>query len=213
MTKEDFLFLMGDDPLMQDDAAFVDSFLFKGGGSNYGRLIADWIFDDENPGALRDAVNNYLATASGTINFSTAGACLDTKVKAITFPSDINLSNMNIIIRMGDMVPGSLGNNNYVFTFNGSLGLTYSVVQNKWVIWTGLAWDDLGIGSDATFFSNSIIRITVENGNVWTIYKNDVLIKTVTLSQNPSRQMYTLGGNSNGYFTMYIKGVQFYEVT
>lgn len=29
MTKEDFLFLMGDDPLMQDDAAFVDSFIMK----------------------------------------------------------------------------------------------------------------------------------------------------------------------------------------
>lgn len=209
MTKEDFLFLLGDEP--ETDSAFVDSFLYKE-GSDYGRLIANWVFDDENPGALHDTINNWQATATGVINFSSAGACIDARNKAITFPSEINLSEMNILIRIGEITPGTLGNANYFFIFNGSLGICYQNGLGYWAFWNGTSWVNMGIENDPKYFENSILRIEVTNGTHWNVYKNDVLIANTTMNQAPSWQMYKLGDSSNGFATMYIKGVQFYEV-
>lgn len=197
MTKEDFLFLLGDEP--ETDEGFLDSFLYKGGG---GSTLALWDLTLSNV----DVVGGLVATIGGGATRDASGLHIYGKLQLADFPISFE-RNRSYIITVGDCTPSV--DTRYVTPFfyipisGGEIGgLRYN--YNTWEFKYPGGTADL-YESSTSYFANCTIRIDVDGSGNVQIFKDDVFTGG---GQNIAESGYTpvtFGGkNGHSFYNMTI---------
>lgn len=200
MTKEDFLFLIGDDPLMQDDAAFVDSFLYK--ETSGGITLALWDLTLSNV----DVVGGLVANIQGGATRDSSGLHISGKLHLADFPISFE-RNRSYIITVGNSTPSV--DTRYITPLiyipigdNEVGGLRYN--YNTWEFKYPDGVCDL-IQSSTSFFLNCTIRIDVDNTGFVRIYKDDELVGEADHIAESGYSPITIGGkNGHSYYPVTI---------
>jgi len=211
MTKEDFLFLIGDEP--GTDAAFVDSFLAK----------------KKNP------YLHYIDFRKGLIDTGSA------EPKIVVSPFGGAVQNENGLVVSGVSQGATLGNckfqKNHEYTFGVSTiaypsasghkrfitsgvssgyndsGLIFRST-GKWAVYdTTNGWQESNI-TDPTFFKDSLVSIYIDDSGKWHIRKNgtDVFVTPIAVP-TMTNNIQIGSGAGNSYYAVVITYFSEVEVT
>lgn len=194
MTKEDFLFLIGDDPLMQDDASFVDSFMHQESGAS---TLALWDLTQSNV----DVVGGLVASIDGGASRDSSGLHINGKLQTADFPVSFE-RNRSYIITMENTTPSV--DTRYLTPFiyipigGGEVGgIRYN--YNTWEFKYPDGYCDM-MQSSTSFFINCTIRIDVDNTGYVRIYKDDELVGEGDHISESGYSPITIGGKNGHSF-------------
>lgn len=154
--------------------------------TKYGTRTINGVQYSEN-GALFSGTSNYIILTS----FSTAikDFTLYLDIGAFLLQADPNLHRR--FIAVGE-----------------SSGLIYRYQTNKWAFYGG-SWEDSSI-EDPAFFSNSKLKIYVDQNDKWHIYKDDILVFEPTEAYRVVNS-FTIGSGSQSINTGLFKSARLYN--
>lgn len=154
--------------------------------TKYGNRTFNGVQISEN-GALFTGTNNYIQVAS--------------------YPSA--LKNFTLYLDIGAFpLQGDSSLHRRFIAVGESTGLIYRYQSNKWAFYT-TDWEDSSI-EDPAFFSNSKLKIYVDQNDKWHIYKDNVLIFEPTRSLRVI-DSFTIGSDSQSINAGLFKSVRLYN--
>lgn len=172
MTREDFLFLLGDKP--ETDEAFVDGNMFAGGGFPKGCLA--WF--DLSDGTWTDLKTGLYTLSHSGVSVSDAGGTFAGSSAYIGIPQALMYANKVYEIVCGSMTMTG-GSPVLASVDNGGFsGLEY---DSGWKVWQDGGYTPMIAGaSSKNFFADKNIKIAVQANKKWHVYVNDVLVLSTT---------------------------------
>ena len=207
MTKEDFLFLLGDEP--DTEEGFVDGMMFAGGGLPKG-CIAQF---DLGQGDWKDTTGQYSLSHSGVTITGNEGI-FSGGSSYIIIPYGLGYNNRGFEITFGTAAwagsgHGRLFTSNQYGSYNSGLiyrnGSTWQYYDTA-VGWTGYP----AVGS----LANSVFRVDVDNNQKWKVYKNgEQLAGNPTMNMGNNRGFCIGdGGEGQAWFRLGVKRIRVYDL-
>lgn len=182
-----------------------------GGGLN---PIYSWDFTSGTP--LVDTVSGHTAILGGS------GATLDSNGLLLSASSFLNLdiparTYTRLEITVGTMAGSGISGNGVVLAYGDSSGsstqgLKFNVTSNYWTVWIS-TWENMNIGSNTSYFENSVISMTLNLDQTITIKKDGTSVYTSS-GRMTSTGTHTvlIGGNGKSFTNMLVTSARYYEL-
>lgn len=209
MTKEDFLFLLGDEP--ETEEGFVDGMLFAGGGGIPKGCIA-WFELSDN--TWTDIITGQYSLSHSRVSATENGGSFTDSTSYIIIPEALTYTNKVFELEIVSMNPS--GSSPFLFGPHGggiwgNNGLLYN--SGAWKIFGGPGWSE-NISSAKNYFSGKNVKIAVQNDKKWHIYVDNVLVLSTGVVNNDSGYGVSIGSNiGNAPYPMTIKRIRVYDNT
>ena len=145
---------------------------FKKGGKAGDNIIEQWDFVKTQSwvGEKRGIeITSYPVMTENGVSFPNIYSDIDL---CIGFPT------MGCELDVGDMNVSKGGNRKFLMAGGSGKGFVYRST-NYWGFYDGSNWQMTNI-SATDYFANSIVKLIIDNGNKWHIYKNDELVMEPT---------------------------------
>lgn len=209
MTKEDFLFLLGDEP--ETEEGFVDGMMFAGGGGIPKGCIA-WFELSDN--TWKDIITGQYSLSHSGVSVTENGGSFTDGSSYIIIPEALTYTNKVYELEIDSMNPSI--SSPYLFGPHGAgiwgnNGLQYN--SGAWKIFDGSNWSG-NISTSKTYFSGKNVKIAVQNDKKWHLYVDNVLVFSSNAVANDAGYGVSIGSRiGNAPYPMTIKRIRVYDNT
>lgn len=173
-----------------------------------------WDFTGANPTV--DKIQQATAITNNT-TFDSAGMHCEAATSYFRTPNKI-VQNARYVVELGTMGASGIDHHGDVAGFgydtgSGVDGLVW-LRGNYWAAYVG-GWENLGIGSDADYFSDSVVELVLDATGTYqshiSIFKDGELIKKSSNTFNPFNNYFFIGSNGYSFKNMVVKSLKIYE--